>query len=173
MESAGGADRVRRRSRDDFGYSVAVSGSTAVVGAHWHAVDSNAIQGAAYVFVQSGGTWSQQAELIASDGAAGTSSAIPSRSVAARPWWGPDHTVGSSQSQGAAYVFVESGGTWSQQAELIASDGAADDGFGYSVAVSGSTAVVGAPITRSARITIRERRTCSSKAAERGASKLS
>jgi hypothetical protein len=42
-------------------------------------------------------------------------------------------------------VFARSGTTWSPQAELIAADGAANDDFGWSVAVSGSTAVVGAP----------------------------
>ncbi len=45
---------------------------------------------------------------------------------------------------GAAYVFVRSGSTWTQQAKLTASDAAAGDQFGYSVSVSGDTAVVGA-----------------------------
>jgi hypothetical protein len=54
---------------------------------------------------------------------------------------------------GAAYVFVESGGTWSQQAELTAPDGAAYDFFGGSVAVSGSTARSGCQgSTHSARM---------------------
>ncbi len=44
----------------------------------------------------------------------------------------------------AAYVFVQSGSTWSQQAELTDSPGAINDSFGVSVAVSGSTALVGA-----------------------------
>src|SRR5215469_3163808 len=51
-------------SRDQVGFSVAVSGSTAVVGAYGH----NSFTGAAYVFVRSGTTWSEQAELTASDG---------------------------------------------------------------------------------------------------------
>jgi len=46
---------------------------------------------------------------------------------------------------GAAYVFVRSGTAWSQQAYLKASNTGADDRFGYSVAVSGDTVVVGAP----------------------------
>ena len=52
---------------------------------------------------------------------------------------------GSNSNTGAAYVFTRSGTTWSQQAELTAADGAANDNFGGSVAISGSTAVVGAP----------------------------
>jgi hypothetical protein len=72
-------------------------------------------------------------------------------------------------------VFVETGGTWSQQAELTASDGAAYDNFGSSVAVSGSTAVVGArgPYCRLECLPTGERRTCSCKATERGASRRS
>jgi hypothetical protein len=46
---------------------------------------------------------------------------------------------------GAAYVFVQSGTTWTQQDELTASDGAAYDTFGTSVAIRSSTVIVGAP----------------------------
>lgn len=46
---------------------------------------------------------------------------------------------------GVAYVFVRSRGKWSEQAKLTTSDAAAGDQFGWSVALSGSTAVVGAP----------------------------
>jgi hypothetical protein len=125
-------------ARDFFGYSVALSGSTAVVGA----IGNNSLAGAAYVFTGSGGTWSQQAELTASDGAAsdffGASVALSgSTAVVGAP--------GNNASTGAAYVFTGSGGTWSQQAELTAADGAPSDNFGNSVALSGSTAVVGAP----------------------------
>ncbi len=95
--------------------------------------------------MQSGATWTQQEELTASDGAAddffGASVAV-SGSTAVVGVQG--HQVGGNADQGAAYVFVQSGTTWTQQQELTASDGAADDRFGYSVAVSGSTAVVGA-----------------------------
>jgi hypothetical protein len=121
---------------DEFGYSVALSGSTAVVGAI-----NNAGTGAAYVFTGSGSTWSQQAKLTASDGAASDSFGF---SVAIA---GSTAVVGAdtkNSSAGAAYVFTRSGTTWSQQAELTASDGAASGFFGYSVALSGSTAVVGA-----------------------------
>jgi hypothetical protein len=131
---------------DYFGKSIAVSGNTVVVGAPQHTVGSNSTQGAAYVFVQSGGTWSEQAELTASDGGAfdefGSSVAVNGSTVVVGAGW---RTVGSNNSQGAVYVFVESGGTWSQQAELTASDGGAYNYFGRSVALSGSTIVVGAP----------------------------
>lgn len=131
---------------DYFGQSIAVSGNTIVVGAPQHMVGSNSTQGAAYVFLQTGGTWSLQAELTASDGAAfdqfGSSVAVDGNTivVGAR-----GRTVGSNNSQGAVYVFAQSGGTWSQQAELTAADSAAYNYFGNSVALSGSTIVIGAP----------------------------
>ena len=128
---------------DAFGFSVSVSGDTAVIGAP----GKNAGQGATYVFVRSGGAWTQQQELTASDGAAGD-------------WFGYSVSLSGSTAvigalakhnyQGAAYVFVLSGGVWGQQQELTASDGAAGDEFGYSVAVSGGTAVIGAPGSRGA-----------------------
>ncbi|MGO8797337.1 MAG: choice-of-anchor D domain-containing protein [Candidatus Sulfotelmatobacter sp.] len=133
---------------DGFGYSVAASGNTVVVGAPVHPYSPpNQGPGAAYVFVESGGTWSQQAELTASDGAGGDqfgdSVSLDGNTVVVGA---PLHAVGPNQGlgQGAAYVFVKSGETWIQQAELIASDGASWDFFGISVGVSGSTAVVGA-----------------------------
>ena len=132
-------------TNDTFSQSVALSGSTLVVGAPLHTVGSNGWQGAAYVFVESGGTWTEKAELIASDGSAsdkfGSSIAISGTTIVVGAY---QHTVGSNTFQGAAYVYVESGGMWTQQAELTASDGGSYQDFGYSVAVSGSTVVVGA-----------------------------
>jgi len=124
-------------TNDCFGASVAVSGDTAVIGAS----AKNSGRGAAYVFVLSGGLWSQQQELTASDGAAfdefGASvSAIGDTAVIG--------AVGKNAYQGAAYVFVLSGGVWTQQQELTASDGAAGDGFGSSVSMSGDLALIGA-----------------------------
>jgi nucleoside-specific outer membrane channel protein Tsx len=126
---------------DQFGYSVALIGSTALIGSVGHTVGSNYAQGAAYVFVESGGTWTQQAELTASDGAYlnrfGQSVSVDGSTIVVG-------ASGHAQYQGAAYVFTESGGKWSQQAELTASDGVASDAFGYAVALNGSTVVVGA-----------------------------
>ena len=48
--------------------------------------------------------------------------------------------------QGSAYVFARSGVIWIQEAKLVASDAAAGDQFGTSVAISGETVVVGAPL---------------------------
>ncbi|MCK6483155.1 MAG: thrombospondin type 3 repeat-containing protein [Phycisphaerae bacterium] len=152
---------------DAFGISVAVSGDTIVVGAYLE--DSNATgvngnqadnsannSGAAYVFVRSGGVWSQQAYLKASNTDAndqfGLSARVNGDTVVVGAWFEASSSTGvdgnqadnSANSSGAAYVFVRSGTIWSQQAYLKASNTGADDRFGFAVAASGDTVVVGA-----------------------------
>ncbi|HEX2629753.1 MAG TPA: hypothetical protein VHM26_12090, partial [Chitinophagaceae bacterium] len=55
---------------DEFGYSVAIFGNYAVIGAPSDNVGANTDQGCAYVFIRTQSVWTQQAKLIASDGAA-------------------------------------------------------------------------------------------------------
>lgn len=128
-----------------FGQSVAISGTTAIVGTQG-SIGTGV--GAAYIFVTDGTTWSEQAELTPSDGTAGDlfgwSVAISGRWVVVGAFGGPNYSA-----KGAAYVFVRSGTTWSQQAKLTASDAENGDEFGISVAISGSTAVVGAALESS------------------------
>lgn len=122
---------------DQFGTSVSVDGQTAVIGAS----GSNSSQGSAYVFVGSGSSWSQQAKLVASDGASGDQFGV---SVAVSGNTALVGASGNASGQGAAYIFTLAGTTWSQQAKLIASDAASGDQFGASVSLSGTTAVAGA-----------------------------
>ncbi|MFC2041905.1 FG-GAP repeat protein, partial [Chloroflexota bacterium] len=128
---------------DWFGLSLAISGDTAVVGAY-RDDDNGSDSGSAYVFVRSGTSWTQQAKLTASDGAGddwfGSSVAISGDTAVVGAFYDDDNGADS----GSAYVFVRSGTNWTQQAKLTASDGAAEDLFGSSVAISGDTAVVGA-----------------------------
>ncbi len=129
---------------DDYGISVAIDGDTAIVGAWGADTTGGADAGAAYVLFRSGGTWSQQAKLIASDGAAidafGLSVAISGDTAVVGSFL--DDTP-SGANAGSAYVFTRSGTVWTQQAKLTASDAAADDTFGISVAIDGDTIVVG------------------------------
>ncbi|MBS1791778.1 MAG: putative Ig domain-containing protein [Acidobacteria bacterium] len=124
-----------------FGASVAISGDTVVVGANGDIIGGNISQGSVYVFVRGGTTWTQQQKLTASDGAAGdqfgVSVGISSDTIVAGAY-------GKSSYQGAAYVFVPSGATWTQQQKLTANDGAASDLFGIAVAISEDTVLVGA-----------------------------
>ena len=83
-------------------------------------------------------------KLTASDGAAsdyfGDSVAIDGDTLVVGARYDDDNGSAS----GSVYVFIHSGIIWTQQAKLTASDGAADDRFGSSVAIDGDTIVVGA-----------------------------
>ena len=130
---------------DLLGSSVAISGETVVVGAPDDDDAAGSRQGSAYVFVRSGGVWSQQQKLLASDGAEedrfGTSVAISGETVVVGA---PDDDDAMGSRQGSAYVFVRSSVSWSQQQKLLASDATGGQQFGTSVAISGETVVVGA-----------------------------
>lgn len=128
---------------DQFGFSVAVDGDTAVIGAF----GEEDYRGAAYVFLRDGGgRWTQQAKLVASDGEA-------------QDWFGRAVAVDDDRvligaklddnlliHGGSAYVFVrdEETGTWTEEAKLIAYDETDFDQFGQSVALDDDTAVIGA-----------------------------
>jgi RHS repeat-associated protein len=130
---------------DKMGFSVAVNGNTAVVGAYVADVSGHSDQGAAYVFVRNGSTWSFQQKLVASDGAAsdqfGYAVAVHVDTVVVGA---PQATISGNAAQGAAYVFVRSGTVWTQQQKLVGEANASDN-FGWSVAVEDDTALVGAP----------------------------
>jgi hypothetical protein len=133
-------------SQDQLGASVALDGDTALVGTV-NRSDNGDHAGAAYAFVRSGTTWTQEAKLLAADGAAfdqfGISVAVSSDTALVGAFGDDD----AGEHSGSAYVFVRGGATWTQQAKLTAADGAAFDEFGISVALSGDTALVGAPLT--------------------------
>jgi hypothetical protein len=131
---------------DEFGYRVALADDTLLVGAFTATVGGNASQGAAYVFNQSNGTWSESQKLTASDGGLfdnfGASVVLDGSTLVVGA---NGATVGGNAAQGAVYVFTESNGTWTQTQKLTADDGAAFDNFGLSVALKGSTLLVGSP----------------------------
>jgi len=139
-------------AEDAFGVSVAVSGNTVVVGAPNHSVGTSTQQGEAYVFVEPASGWAntnQTTKLYASNGAAidhfGAAVAVSGNTVVVGAY---DHSVGKSANQGEAYVYVKPAAGWpasmTETGKLYSSNGAAGDVFGYAVAVSGNTVVVGA-----------------------------
>jgi hypothetical protein len=153
---------------DQFGSSVAISGDKIIVGAFGESSDANGVNGsqsdnsaplagAAYVFVRNATAWSQEAYLKASNSDAGDlfggSVALSDNTAVVGAGGESSNATGidgdqannSADSAGAAYVFAANGITWSQQAYLKASNTDAVDGFGSRVAVSGDTAIVGAP----------------------------
>jgi hypothetical protein len=134
-------------ARDRFGFSVAISGETVVVGTFHPDVMINILRGSAYVFVRTGAVWSEQQKLLASDGAGGDdfghSVAISGETLVVGAE-GDD--IGANGDQGSAYVFARTGAVWTEKQKLTASDGATGDQFGQSVAVSGETIVVGSSL---------------------------
>src|SRR5260370_1715045 len=124
----------------------ALEGSTAVIGATDATVNGHSFQGAAYIFTESNGTWSQVQKITASDGAANSNfgSAVALNGSAALIS-ADGSTVGGNTYQGKAYLFMESGGNWSQSDTFIASDGAVDDYFGAALAWDGVTALISTP----------------------------
>ena len=134
---------------DRFGESVALSGTTALVGAYLDD-DAGSDSGSAYVFERDqggAGNWGQVAKLTADNAAEddqfGRSVAL-SGTTALVGAFRDDDAGGDS---GSAYVFERDqggAGNWGQVAKLTADDAAAGDWFGWSVALSGTTALVGA-----------------------------
>ena len=127
---------------DLFGFSVAISGSTIVVSARADTIGTNVDQGSVYVFNRQRGSWVETQKLTASDGGAsdefGQSIAISGSTIVVG-------AISDNTFQGSAYVFNRQGGDWVEELKLTASDGAAGDFFGFSVAISGSIIVVSAP----------------------------
>jgi hypothetical protein len=131
---------------DSFGFNVALSGNTAIIGAPEVDDDIRGVDvGAAYVFTRSGHIWHQQAKLTADDGAAkdgfGGNVALSGDTAVI----GAMFQDSRGDNSGSAYVFTRSGTTWNQQVKLTAADGAKGDAFGQSIALSGDTVVIGAP----------------------------
>ncbi len=124
---------------DAFGYSVAISGATAIVGA-WRDDDNGEYAGSAYLFDTT--TATQIAKLLPDGGATGDwfgfSVAISGSTAIVGAYLDGDNGVCS----GSAYLFDTTPGQ--QIAKLLPDDGAVEDRFGLSVAISGATAIVGA-----------------------------
>jgi len=152
---------------DRFGFAVSISGDTVAVGARYEdssaigvngdsASNSAADSGAAYVFVRDNDTWIQQVYLKASNTGAddqfGTSVTVSGDMVVVGAFIEDSNATGVNGNQadnsmfnsGAAYVFVRNGASWSQEAYLKASNTGWAAYFGYPVALSGNTLVVGA-----------------------------
>jgi len=133
---------------DVFGFSTAIDGDTAIIGSHGYDVGVPD-RGCAYIFEWDDltGAWVETTILTASDAGEddyfGYDVAI-SGDIAVVGALYNDHSASDS---GSAYVFYRDQGglnAWGEVAKLVASDAAAGDWFGYSVAIDGSTVVVGA-----------------------------
>ena len=126
------------QERASFGYSVAVSGDTIVVGSPYWGYPGSSGWGTAYIFTRSGTTWTQQQEITGSAGEA---------------WETPFHKrktillgapFARNSDFGSAYVYVLSGSTWTLQQSLAPSDDTTNLSFGSSISIDGNTAIIGA-----------------------------
>ena len=138
---------------DTFGSAVSITndGNMAIIGARGREDQVNFISsGAAYIFTRSGTSWSQQAELFPSNPTSGDEfgwSVSISKSDGNTAIVGsPKEDTGTSNA-GSAYIYTRSGTTWSQQAQIQASDTGSNDNFGNAVSISddGNTAIIGSP----------------------------
>jgi len=134
---------IRAGERDEFGSSVAISGSTAIIGAPGNEKGA----GAVYVFSYNPGgqRWRQQTKLTAHDAAAGDQFGWSVSLDGNTAIIGARFDDDSGKSSGSAYIFVQDGKTWAQQAKLTANNGTASDNFGQSVSISEDVAIIGAP----------------------------
>ncbi len=126
---------------DQFGFAVAISGNTAVVGAY----RNNYTTGSAYVFEKNGTTWQQVAKLLAADRSGGDSFGYSVAVSGSTILLGAPYDTNIRRASGSAYIFTKNGTIWQQATKLLASDEGEGNNFGSSVAISGSTAVVGTP----------------------------
>ncbi len=126
-----------------FGNAVSVTGNALIVGANLHdGVAADA--GAAYIYQKQGESWQESAVLFAEDAEAGDGFGV---SVAIDGGFAIVGALGDDEAgnnAGAAYVYQQQGATWVPHTKLVASDGKANDGFGFSVDIHGSLAIVGA-----------------------------
>ena len=121
---------------------MSIDGDYAIVGAIGDD-DKGSNAGAAYVFLRSGTTWTEQAKLKANDGQAGDlfgNSVSISGAYVIVGATGRDEHGGNT---GGAYIFARSGSSWYEQASLISNDIDPHDFFGGSVSISGAHAIVG------------------------------
>ena len=122
-----------------FGRSLAISGDTAVIGGLSNDLES------VYVFARGvDGEWTEEAKLTASDPGPFTSFGLSVAVSGDTVVVGDDQDDDLGHSSGSVYVFTRIGGIWAEEAKLTASDGTVEMFFGYSVGVSGDTAIVGA-----------------------------
>ena len=128
---------------DLFGFSVAISGAIAIVGAYYDNNDNGPHSGSAYIFdIIDRENPQQLFKLLANDGAAndrfGISVAISGATAIVGAYFDDDN----GDDSGSAYLFDTTTGR--QLFKLLPDDGAELDLFGWSVAISGATAIVGA-----------------------------
>lgn len=144
-----------RGANDSFGHRVAISGDYVIVSSMFDDEDAtggNTLggSGSSYIFQNIAGTWLQVKKIVASDRDAGdtfgSSVAISGTYaiVGARSESEDASGENTLDMAGSAYVFKNNNGNWNQVQKIVASERGASDWFGWSVAMSGDYAIIGA-----------------------------
>jgi hypothetical protein len=132
------------------GYSVAISadGNTAIVGGY----GDNSVTGACWVYTRSGNVWTQQGSKLVGTGGVGVSSfgqgPEQGYSVALSAdgntaiIGAPNDSLSNSSYEGAVWIFIRSGGVWTQQGPKIAGTGYPQLGISVTLSADGNTALV-------------------------------
>ncbi len=128
---------------DQFGRSVSISGDYAIVGADNDDTGGDR-SGSAYIFVRTDSGWVEQAKLTASDATSGDEFGYSVSISGDYAIVGARVDGDATEQAGSAYIFMRTDSSWVEQAKLIANDATPSDQFGWSVAISGDHAVVGA-----------------------------
>jgi hypothetical protein len=130
---------------DNFGNAVAISGNVAIIGVDLDSVHGSS-SGSAYIYRESAdGTWRHEYKLVPADGEAGEVFGHDVGISGDRAIVGAFFDDDRGQFAGSAYIFQDNGmGRWEQVAKLFGDDTAEIDHFGFSVAISGNHAIVGA-----------------------------
>jgi hypothetical protein len=134
--------KITASDATEFGKAVAISRDYAVIGARQPSSTSFLSPGAAYIFLNDGSNWTQQAKLTATtaentEDEFGCAVAIDGDYVIVGAKY-----EGPLLEQGKAYIFHRNGSNWVQQAVLVASDPVEFGNFGAAVALSGEWATV-------------------------------
>lgn len=142
---------------DQFGWSVSIDGNRAVVGSPQHSRDTSeqtssyiTAAGAVYVFEREGSSWKQTQKLVAKSRVVGDNVGVSvsvSGNYVIAGAWGDDFDADSAnrmEASGSAYIFERGGTGWNAVQKIVASDRTPYDEFGFSVAISGNNAIVGA-----------------------------
>lgn len=144
-----------RAANDDFGWSVSISGDYAIVGAYLEDEDVSGTNrlstaGSAYIFERDTqtGAWTEVQKLVALDRSEAAQFGFSVFILGDRAVIGAHYALDTDRvlASGAAYIFEKdaSTGDWAEVQKLVASDPGQQDQFGYSVAISGDYALIGA-----------------------------
>jgi hypothetical protein len=129
---------------DQFGYSVSISNNNAVIGAPLHDASGNIDAGAVYFYTLTGSTWNSTGSFYGQNAGDqfGFSVAVSgTNALVGAPYWDYSSTT---TDVGAVYFFNFEGGAWDYNSATFGSL-ISNHYFGYSVAISGDKAVIGAP----------------------------